>query len=98
MKREHWEHIKSGLRNLTLWKYIALLQFFSLIFAYTLFYPGLNVMADAGMGGMCYPIMVGSCIISFTLSSVWLLKEKVKGVQIAGLALCIAGLILICTQ
>ena len=58
----------------------------------------MNIMARAGLGGMSFPMMVGSCIVSFTLSSVWLLKEKVKGVQIAGLALCIAGLVLICTQ
>ncbi len=54
--------------------------------------------AEKGLGGMCYPMMVGSCIISFTLSSIWLLKEKVKPVQLAALIVCLSGLVLICTQ
>ena len=98
MNREHWMKIKSNSRNMTLWKYIGALQFFSLIFSYTLFYPGMNIMADAGMGGMCYPMMVGSCIISFSVSSIFILKEKMRLIQIAGLVICICGLILICTK
>ena len=97
MNPERWNQLKSNIRNVILWKYIAVLQMFSLIFAYTLFYPGMNVMADKGMGGMCYPMLVGSCIVSFTLSSIWLLKEKVRPVQLAALIVCIAGLVLICT-
>ena len=91
------EQIKSSIRNITLWKYTGCLQFFNLVFAYTLFYPGMDVMADHGLGGMCYPMLVGSCIISFTVSSVLLLKEKIKPVQLAALAVCIAGLVFICT-
>ena len=98
MNKERWNTLKRGVANPTLWKYVAALQFFNLVFAYTLFYPGMNVMARAGMGGMCYPMMVGSCIVSFTLSSIWLLKEKISRIQLAALAVCIAGLVLICTK
>ena len=98
MNRDRWDQIKKNVKNFTLWKYIAVLQLFSLIFAYTLHYPGMDVMAEKGLGGMCYPMMVGSCIISFTLSSIWLLKEKVKPVQLAALIVCLCGLVLICTQ
>lgn len=98
MDNEHWLKIKNNFCNITLWKYVGALQFFSLLFSYTLFYPGMNVMADAGMGGMCYPMMVGSCIISFSLASAFILKEKMRVIQIIGLASCIAGLILICTN
>lgn len=97
MTPERKQQIRNNLRNSTLWKYIAGLQFFNLFFAYTLFYPGMNVMADHGLGGMCYPMMVGSCIVSFTITSVLLLKEKIKPMQIAALAVCLAGLIFICT-
>ena len=97
MTPERKQQIRNNLRNVTLWKYIAGLQFFNLFFAYTLFYPGMNVMADHGLGGMCYPMMVGSCIVSFTITSVLLLKEKIKPIQIAALAVCLAGLIFICT-
>ena len=98
MNRKRLETLKRGVCSPTLWKYIAALQFFHLVFAYTLFYPGMNVMAGAGMGGMCYPMMVGSCIVTFTLSSIWLLKEKVRPVQVTALTVCIAGLVLICTR
>lgn len=98
MNRDRWEQLKKNVKNLTLWKYIAVLQLFSLIFAYTLLYPGMDVMAGKGLGGMCYPMMVGSCIVSFTLSSIWILKEKIRLIQIAALAVCIGGLILICTK
>ena len=98
MTPERWEQIKKNVKNLTLWKYIAVLQLFGLVFAYTLLYPGMDVMAGKGLGGMCYPMMVGSCIISFTLSSIWILKEKVRAIQLAALIVCIGGLILICTK
>lgn len=86
------------LKNRMLWKYVMALQFFNLIFAYTLFYPGMNAMADAGLGGMCYPMLVGSCLVSFTLASIYLLKEKVKPLQVVGLVICISGLVFICTK
>ena len=98
MTPERWDQIKRNVKNRTLWKYIAALQFFSLLFAYTLLYPGMNVMADKGFGGMCYPMMVGSCIITFTISSVWILKEKIRPIQIAAIVVCLCGLILICTK
>ena len=96
MNANRWQQIKSSLRNATLWKYIGALQFFSLIFAYTLFYPGMNVMADHGMGGMCYPVMVGSCIVSFTLSSIFILHERFQKVQIFALTACLTGILLLC--
>ena len=98
MNRERWDQIRKNIKNLTLWKYIAVLQLFGLIFSYTLFYPGMNIMADKGLGGMSYPMMVGSCIVSFTLSSIWLLKEKIKFIQLAALTVCLIGLCLICTK
>ena len=98
MSKERWNTLRRGIASPTLWKYVAALQFFNLLFAYTLFYPGMNIMAQAGMGGMCYPMMVGSCIVSFTLTSIWLLREKVSRIQLAALAVCIAGLVLICTR
>lgn len=98
MNREHWNKLKSNFRNFTLWKYVGTLQLFSLLFSYTLFYPGMNIMAKAGMGGMCYPMMVGSCIVSFSLASIVILKEKIRFIQIFGLIVCVSGLILICTK
>ena len=96
MNREQWNTLRSNVKNPVLWIYVVSLQLFNLIFAYTLFYPGMNAMADAGLGGMSYPMMVGSCIVSFSLTAVWLLKEKFSWFQLGALLVCITGLILIC--
>ncbi len=93
---ERKAQLRRNLFQPTLWKYIGALQFFNLLFAYTLLYPGMNAMADAGLGGMCYPMMTGSCIISFTISSIWLLKEKLRPLQAAALGICFSGLVLLC--
>lgn len=97
-KGDSWQKIKATLRNKKTWLYIGALQLFGIIFSSILMYPGMNVMADHGMGGMCYPVMVGSCIISFTLTSIFMLKEKIRLNQIFALLVCLAGLILICTD
>ena len=84
------------LTNRRFWMYVLSLQFFGLLFAYTLFYPGMDILAKAGLGGMSYPLMVGSSIIAFTLTSFLLLKERMRPLQIAALVICIAGLLLLC--
>lgn len=85
-----------GIKSLLLWKYIAVLQTFSLVTSYLLLYPGMDVMAQHDLGGMCYPMMIGSCIVAFTLLSAWLLKEKISRLQISAIVSCIAGLAGIC--
>ena len=45
---------------------------------------------------VCYPLMVGSCIVSFSLYSIFGLKEKATKVQIAALVLCMIGLAGLC--
>ena len=79
-----------------LWLYALGMQFFGLLFAYTLFYPGLDILARHGLGGMGYPLMVGACIVAFTFSSLVFLKEKLRARQLAAIALCVIGLVLLC--
>ena len=87
---------KATLKRGIFWKYIVILQGFGLIFAYTLFYPGLDILARHGLGGMGYPLMVGACIVAFTFSSLVVLKEKLRARQLAAIALCVIGLVLLC--
>ena len=87
------EQLKNNLISWDLWKYILVLQGFGLLTSYLFLYPGMFVMGRYGMGMLCYPMMVGSCIVSFTLTSMFFLKEKVKTVQIIALILCISGLV-----
>lgn len=98
LNREKLKTIGRVLCGGRLWMYILGSSGFSLVFAYTLFYPGMDVMGAHGMGGMAFPMMVGSCIVSFTLASILILKEKMRLSQFCGLVLCVAGLILICTR
>ncbi|MCQ2378715.1 MAG: hypothetical protein MJ016_05835 [Victivallaceae bacterium] len=90
------EKLRFGIRSKTLWKYVAALQLFNLLFSYCCLYPGMDTMADHGLGGMCYPLMIGSCIISFTLASAIFLKEKITLLQIGALCVCLLGLTGIC--
>ena len=98
MNRSRWQMIKENLRTPALWKYVAIIQNFHVIIAYVLFYPGLNAMAENGLGGMSYSILTGSCIVSFSVAGVLFLKERLTRLQIAGLVCCVSGLILICTK
>ena len=96
MTPERFQKLRRNTLNPMLWKYVGAVQFFGLIFSYTLFYPGMNAMAEAGMGSLCYPMLIGSCILSFTAASAKLLKEKISPLQLAGTAVCLAGLISLC--
>ncbi len=86
----------SGLRNPWVYLYSIAMQCFFLFFAYLFLYPGLDAMANEGAGSLSYPLMVGSCIASFSIYSLIRLKEKLMGIQIAALALCLSGLAGLC--
>lgn len=90
------ESVWSSFRRPLMWLFVVMPLFFSLIFAYTLFYPGMDAMAKAGAGSVNYPLMVGSCIVSFTLYSFLFLRERLKPMQIAALILCVVGLACLC--
>ena len=79
-----------------LWVYALGMQAFGLIFAYTLFYPGMDALGRVGAGALCWPILVGSCIVSFTIYSAVALKEKLTALHVLAVASCLAGLFLLC--
>ena len=64
--------------------------------SFLLLYPGMDILAKAGIGSVAYPTMVGSCIIAFELFAVLILREKRNIVQWIALALCLGGVIGIC--
>lgn len=96
MTPQYREKLKSSFRKPVLWLYVGALQFFALLFAYTLHYPGMDVLAGHQMGAICYPLLIGSCIASFALAAKWLLKEKFSLLQVLALFFCLGGLVLIC--
>lgn len=83
------------LKNPMLWRFTACLAGSGLINGYFMLYRGLNLVAEAGAGAVSYPVLVSSCIVSFTLYSLFILKEKMKPLQYGGLGLAMVGIILI---
>lgn len=85
----------AALKNPLMWRYIACLSGSGLVTGYLLMYRGLNLVAEAGAGAISYPVLVSSCIVSFTLYSIFVLKEKPKPLQLGGLGLALCGIVLI---
>lgn len=79
-----------------LWIFSMGLQFFSLIFAIYLFYPGMDTLARCGAGSLSYPLLVSSCLIGFFFYSLLVLKERNTPLQYASLACCLTGIVMIC--
>jgi multidrug transporter EmrE-like cation transporter len=86
------------VRNRWLWLYVAGLQVFSLFAAYVLLYWGMNALANAGIGAVAYPLLVGSCIIGFSIYSLVILREKGSYQQYFALTACICGIIAVCIK
>lgn len=93
LSTEKKRQLKNNFVSWHLWKYVIVLQGFGLFTSFLFFYPGVFIMGRNGLGMLCYPMMVGSCIVCFTLTSIFYLKEKIKPIQIAALILCICGLV-----
>ena len=88
--------LKANLTSKWLWIFSLSLQFFGLFFAIKLQYPSMDTLAKHGAGSLSYPLLVGSCVVGFSLYSIFFLKEKVTPLQWGSLASCLAGIILIC--
>jgi len=95
---EFFRKLGESCRNVYFWIFVMGLQFFGLIFAYLLFYPGIDALAVHGQASISYPMMVGSCILSFTLYSMIFLKEKITKIGWVGLFCSIAGITLLCCR
>lgn len=88
--------LKANLTSKWLWIFSLSLQFFGLFFAIKLQYPSMDTLAKLGAGSLSYPLLVGSCVVGFSLYSIFFLKEKVTPLQWGALASCLTGIILIC--
>ena len=88
--------MKHILTSKIIWIYSALLLPVAAFFAFTIQLPGMRAMSAHGLGGMCFPLMVGSCIATFSIYSALVLKEKMKKIELIALIFCIAGLICLC--
>lgn len=88
----------SQLARPALWGYVVMIQGFSLISGYFLFYPGQDALARAGIGSASYPLLVSACLIGFFLYSTLVLREKNHPIQYIAFFCCLSGIIMICVQ
>jgi len=86
------EHV----RRLSFWKMVLTLTVPSSFASVFFLYPGMNILAQAGIGSVAYPIMVASCIIGFEVFALLFLHEKRNLLQILALLLCLVGVVGIC--
>lgn len=84
------------LKNPALWKLVLLFQGVSLPLNYCLLYPGMNALGIHGLARISYPLMVGACIISFTITSIVYMKERVGFWQILAMLCCLSALVFLC--
>jgi len=87
---------KATLHIPLFWKFVLVKQGFGLLSAYFLIYRGMDMLSAAGIGSASYPLLVGSCVIAFTLYSLIVLKERNGRGQYVGLILCVCGIVMIC--
>ena len=91
-----WKTLKANLSSKWLWIFTFAMQFFGMLFAILFQYPGMDTLAKCGVGSLSYPLLVGSCLVGFSLYSMFILKEKNTPLQWASLGCCLAGIIMIC--
>jgi len=93
---ELFRKIGESCKNKYFWIFVIGIQLFNLLFSYLLFYPGIDALAVHGQASISYPMMVGSCILAFTLYSMFLLKEKISKLGWYGLFCSIMGIVFLC--
>ena len=64
--------------------------------SYFLFYPCMDRLADAGVGAIAHPLMVGACFCGFFIYSAFFLRERTTALQKIGFAVGLAGVALQC--
>ncbi len=77
------------------WKPVLILTGANLAAQYFLFYRGLDLVAQAGVGAIGYPVILGSCIAGFALYSALFLREKITILSAASTVCCLGGVILL---
>lgn len=94
--KSFFRDLSGHCRRIRVWNQCFLLEMPELAASFLLLYPGMDILAKAGIGSVAYPTMVGSCIIAFELFAVLILREKRNIIQWIALALCLGGVVGIC--
>ena len=94
-----WKSFKlTASRNFSLswfWIYALGSKVFDIVSILFLTFNGMDRMAKLGCGAISYPVMVVSCIASFTLYTFIVLKERLSWQPLLGLVCCAGGIVLL---
>lgn len=86
----------AGFRSLALRTLLLGVLYSTVVFVGQVFlYRSLDAFVPLGRIGMVYPTAIGLCVALFSLYSVVFLKERLRGVTLAGLALMAVGILLL---
>ncbi len=91
-ERKRTPHLFHSAR---LWRSAMVLAGVSLVSSFCLLYNGLDRVARAGAGAIGYPVVVGSCIVGFSIYSCVVLRERLRPLSLAGVVSGTAGIVLI---
>lgn len=90
-RRDYWRQ----LSDRRLWGLTALLLLANVIVGFWVCYRGVDLVTAHGLGAICYPVMVCSCLVGFPVYSTLVLRERCTALQWAALATGVVGIILV---
>ena len=59
---------------------------------------GMDLVTAHGLGAICYPVMVCSCLVGFPIYSTLVLRERCTALQWAALITGVAGIVMISVE
>lgn len=96
LKGKLMQEVRSNVGNFNMWIFVIVLQGFEILASIFLLYPGMNRLAEAGVGAIAYPLVVASGIVGFEAYTLIGLKEKRSFLQILAFFMTLCGIALLC--
>ena len=93
-QREYWHQL--GERRL--WGFAALWVVGTLLVSFWLSFRGIDLVTAHGLGAICYPVMVCSCLVGFPIYSTLVLREHCTPLQWVALITGVAGIVMISVE
>lgn len=90
-RSDYWRQ----LRDRRLWGYAALWIVGTLVVNFWLTFRGIDLVTAHGLGAICYPVMVCSCLVGFPIYSTLALRERCTALQWGALVAGVLGIVLI---
>ncbi|MBO4618600.1 MAG: hypothetical protein J5654_00675 [Victivallales bacterium] len=94
LRRDYWRQ----LHDRRLWGFAALWIVGTLVVSFWLSFRGMDLVTAHGLGAICYPVMVCSCLVGFPIYSTLVLRERCTALQWAALITGVAGIVMISVE